>query len=274
MQMEDKKEINLEEQRNIQMELLNEFKNLCDNNNLMYFLGGGTLLGAIRHKGYIPWDDDKDLMMPRRDYENLLKIFNQNCKDNHKLLTYINTKDYYYSFAKVVDTNTTLLEGNLRPIKNLGIYIDIFPIDFLPNDEKEIEKIFKKYSLLYKAISTYKYSDISKVTTNKIKLFAKEIVLCFLKIFNLVPKILKTLDQMAIKYQDTSKVACISGKYAEKEIMPRSFIENYELADFEGEKYKIPKGYDEYLTKHYGNYMELPPEEKRITEHNNLAYWR
>ena len=268
------KEISLEEQRNIQIELLKELKEICDKNNLKYALGGGTLLGAIRHKGYIPWDDDVDLMMPRKDYETLLKIFEENCKENHKILTYINTKDYYYSFAKIVDASTLLKEGGLRPIETLGVYIDVFPIDFLPNDEKSIKKIFKKYNFLYKAISVYKFSDISKVTKNKVKLFFKRITLYFVKAFNLVPKVLKKLDNIAIEYEDTSKVACISGRYAEKEIMPREFIEKYILADFEGEKYKIPEDYDEYLTKHYDNYMELPPEEKRKTEHNNIAYWR
>ena len=268
------KEISLEEQRNIQIELLKELKGICDKNNLKYALGGGTLLGAIRHKGYIPWDDDVDLMMPRKDYEILLKIFEENCKENHKILTYINTKDYYYSFAKIVDTNTSLKEGGLRPIETLGVYIDVFPIDFLPNDEKSIKKIFKEYNFLYKAISAYKFSDISQVPKNKVKLFFKRITLYFVKTFNLIPKVLKKLDHIAIEYEDTSKVACVSGRYAEKEIMPREFIEKYILADFEGEKYKIPEDYDEYLTKHYDNYMELPPEDKRKTEHHNIAYWR
>ena len=274
MEVEGKREVTLEEQKEIQIELLKELRRICDSNNLIYFLGGGTLLGAIRHKGYIPWDDDIDVMMPRKDYESLLKIFDKDCKENHKILTYINTKDYYYSFAKIVDTNTFLKEGGLRPIETLGIYIDVFPIDFLPDDEEKIKKIFKKYSLVYKTIGMYKISDISKVTKNKVKLFSKRIVLCFVKTFNITPKVLKKLDRLAIKYENTSKVACISGRYAEKEIMPRKFIEDYILADFEGEKYKIPKDYDEYLTKHYDNYMELPPEDKRKTEHNNIAYWR
>ena len=166
--MENKKEISLEEQRDIQKELLKELKEICDNNNIIYFLGGGTLLGAIRHKGYIPWDDDVDVMMPRKDYEILLEIFDDNCKENHKILTYINTEDYYYSFAKIVDTNTILHEGKLRTIKEMGIYIDIFPIDFLPDDKKKTEKIFKKYKLLYKIISAYKSFKKTRSNSNTI----------------------------------------------------------------------------------------------------------
>ncbi len=274
METEGKKEITLEEQKNIQLELLGEFKKICDNNNLNYFLGGGTLLGAIRHKGYIPWDDDIDVMMPRKDYQVLLEIFNQNCKNNHKLLTYENTKGYYYSFAKIVNTDTRLEEGGLRVIDDMGIYIDVFPIDFLPDDEKKTKRIFVKYSILYKFILMYKHTNISEVTSSKAKLLIKKVIAYLIVKLKLTKKISEKLDKISIKYNNTGKVACISGRYAEKEIMPELHIQNYKLAEFEGEKYKIPTDYDEYLTKHYGNYMELPPEEKRKAEHNNVAYWR
>ncbi len=266
--------LSLDEQKNIQQELLKEIKRVCEIHNITFFLGGGTLLGAIRHKGYIPWDDDIDIMMPRKDYENLLNNFNIECNDNCKLINYINTHDYYYPFAKIVNTKTILIENEYKQIKDMGVYIDVFPIDFLPDNEKKIKKIMKKYRRIYKLIYMYQYNNISDVTENKVKLFLKKILLMIIKKFKLIPKILKYLDNIAIKYKNTKKVACISGRYAEKEVMPSSYIEDYTLVDFEGEKYKAPIGYDEYLTKHYGDYMKLPPKEKQIKEHDNEVYWR
>ena len=266
--------INIEEQKQIQIEILKEVKKICDSNNLNYYLGGGTLLGAVRHKGYIPWDDDIDIMMLRKDYEKLLEIFNKQCDKKYKLLCYKNTKDYYYPFTKIVNIQTKLEETKLRPIAEMGLFIDVFPIDFLPEEDKKITKIFKSYARWYSLVSVYQAKPEKLTAKSKSKMIIKKIILPILEKFKLYSKILKKIDKIIIKYNNTSKVACITGRYQEKEIMPSSYIAEYKLVDFEGEKYKIPAGYDEYLTKHYGDYMELPPEEKRVKEHDNSAYWK
>ena len=260
--------INLEKQKEIQLEILKEIKNFCNNNNLRYFLSGGTLLGAIRHKGYIPWDDDIDIMMPREDYDKLLANFNEKCNDQLKVLSFINTDGYYYPFAKVVNIKTVLIEDNYREIKDLGIYVDIFPIDYLPDNEKETKKIMQKYKKLNKLIGIYSV-DVDKMTTNKLKLIIKKLILLLIEKGNNYKKILKKIDNIASEYKNTEKVACISGRYFES-----SYIEKSILVDFENEQYTIPVGYEEYLTKHYGDYMQLPPEEKRVKQHENQVYWR
>ena len=181
IKMDNKKYIDIDEQKKIQLEMLKEIRDICDEAGLMYFLGGGTLLGAVRHKGYIPWDDDIDLMMPREDYNKLLKIFNEKCNGKSKLLYYGNLKEYYYPYAKVVNTETRLVELDCRNLDEMGVFIDIFPIDFLPEDDKKIKKIFNKFKFLYRIIATYQLKNLESVTTNKFKLILKKITLPILE---------------------------------------------------------------------------------------------
>jgi len=271
--MEENKKINLEEQKKIQLDILKNFKQICDENDLKYSLGGGTLLGAVRHQGYIPWDDDVDVMMPRKDYEKLLEIFNKQ-DNNFKLISFYNTEDYYYPFAKIVDIRTKLEETEFREIKEMGIYIDVFPIDFLPDNDKTIHKIFSKYKKLQALIGLYQVKDLNKTTNSKIKLMVKKLLLPLLENNKFNKYILQQMDAIGKKYNDTKKVACISGRYLEKEIMPSDYISDYVLLDFEDEKFKAPVGYDAYLTKHYSDYMKLPSKDKQVAGHVNNAYWR
>lgn len=269
-----KKEIEIAEQKKIQINILKETVRVCEENNLIYFLGGGTLLGAVRHQGYIPWDNDIDIMLPRKDYEKLLEIFNRCSKKNYKLLSYKYNKGYYYPFNKIVNINTEVIENKFRRIEELGIYIDVFPIDFLPEENKNIKKIFRYYKFRERIIDVYRTTEIERVTNNKIKLLCKKMLIQIIKKEKIMKKILKQMDEVAQRYDNTSMVACVSGRYMEKEIMPSSYISDYTLVRFEDEEYKIPIGYDEYLTKHYGNYMELPPEEKRIPDHDVTVFWK
>lgn len=273
--MENKLKINVKEQKQIQLLILKELKKVCDDNNIKYFLGGGTLLGAIRHRGYIPWDDDIDVMLLRNDYERLLKIFNDKCKNKeYKLISYKNTKDYYYPFAKIVDMNTKMIEYSCKEISDMGVYIDVFPIDYLPVENRKINKIYRKYKLLNKFLGIYIIDKKDNLTNNKLKKILKKPIKFIIEKFKINTIILKSIDNLGIKNKKTNKVACISGRYFEKEIMSSEYISDYILVEFEGDEYKAPIGYDSYLTKHYGNYMILPPIEKQISNHNNSAYWR
>lgn len=266
--------IDLEQIKRIELDILKETARICEENNLEFFLGGGTLLGAVRHNGFIPWDDDVDIMMPRSDYEKLVEIFNQNCNKHYKLLDYRTENDYYYPFNKIVDLRTKLYEDNFKEIKNMGINIDVFPIDYLPENEKEIEKVFKKFKFYNRMVVYYRTLNKRKSTKNKFLVLPKVVLGFIMSIFNFYRICLKKLDNLCKKYNDTRKVACISGRYLEKEVMDISYIEEKVMMKFEDTEMPIPVGYDDYLTKHYGDYMKLPPKEERVANHNRQVYWR
>ena len=264
------RKLNEKQQKEIQLNILESFVNFCNENHIQYSLGGGTLLGAVRHNGYIPWDDDIDVMMPRKDYEVFLTKYKNN---NFEILDYETVKDYYYPFAKIVDKRTKLIEHNYKHIEKMGIYIDVFPIDYLPSNSNKIAKIFSKYKKYDKAITFYRTEGSIKNSTSVLKKILKIITYCYYKNRLICKMYIKKMNNLGLK-EKSEYVACISGRYLEKEIMPATYIENYVDASFERLKCKIPSGYDLYLTKHYGNYMELPPKEKQIAGHSNIAYWR
>ena len=133
--------LNLEEIQKIELDILIYLDKICKENNIKYYLSSGTLLGAIKYKGFIPWDDDIDVVLFRSDYLKLIDVLGKN-DEKYKILSIYNTEDYYYPFAKLVDTRTVLIE-NSKKIKDMGVYIDIFPIDgyITENIEKEISQL-------------------------------------------------------------------------------------------------------------------------------------
>ena len=267
-------EISFQEEKKYLKEMLLEIKRICDLNKINFFLGGGTLLGAVRHKGFIPWDDDIDIMLPREDYNKLIQVFNEQTKSDFKLIYYKNCKGYYYPYAKIVNQKTKLIENKFQDIEEMGIYIDVFPIDYLPDSENKIKKVFKKYNFYYRLINFYKIKNHKEFTTNKVNIFIKNLIKKFLQKVNLIYYIINKINKICTQYYNTNTVACIMGSYQEKEIMPKSYMDSYVDVEFEGEKYKAPNGYKEYLKKHYGNYMKLPPKDKQIAVHDNTIIWR
>lgn len=263
------KKLNLEEVRAIELEILKYVKKICDNNNLRYFLCGGTLLGAVRHKGFIPWDDDIDIALPRNDYMKLIDIL----KEGHRYrsLSFYNNEDYHYPFAKIVDTHTMLIEYEQYPIKGLGVCIDVFPIDGLPRNSQKIWYHMMKLKICRRmlGLSLQKYPK----SCNIVKYIIKYIVWRFSRIIGW-KRWIRYVERLGTKYDynNGDKVGCIVAGYFEKEIVSKKVFEKAIDVEFEGEIFSAPVGYDEYLTSLYGNYMELPPEKERISHHNSEAY--
>ena len=270
------KPISLEESKKIEFDILCYFADFCDKHGLEYGLGFGTLLGAIRHKGFIPWDDDIDVVMNRNDYNKLIEIFNRE-KDEESPYYLVSPYDKggVHSFVKVIDTRTIKREdGYTYKHLELGIDIDVFPVDGVPTDEKEFYLFYKKLVSVYTKFNILKESYHNK-PINNLKLFVKKALI--LLSCGSPKRLLKKAEKLHAQYpyESSEFVRTIEGPYAEKGgKVEKTSYEGTVLVDFEGRKFKAPKGYHEILTSIYGDYMQLPPIEQRITHHLNQTYWK
>ena len=257
--------IDLDELKSIQLDLLQKTVDFCDSNGLRYFLCGGTLIGAIRHKGYIPWDDDIDIAMPRQDYDLFVKSFNQS--DNYYQVVNLDTNsEYAYCFAKVFDKRTVLKEL-FYPGDTFGVCIDVFPADGVAN-AAQIYKI----KLLRKFLNTKKANYYHRTLLKKvINTIGKIVLLPFS-----AHQIARWMDNEARKYSFGSlpNAGVIANPFGPGEMVDKSVFATDIYQEFEGRKYRVPVGYDTWLRSIYGDYMQLPPEEDRVTHHTFKAWWR
>ena len=269
------KAIDTKELRSLLLELLDYYVSICEQNNIRYFLGGGTILGAIRHKGFIPWDDDIDVMMPRSDYNKFIGIVTNIPNSRYSFLYHKNTKNYGFTFGKLQVNDTVLIEGDLfEKFGNIGVHIDIFPIDGLPSESKAIERHFSRIMF---------YRDLVAIATTKTiwrKPYFSKILRIILQytFFKIVPTrhIVDSMESYLSRFDfDKSNfVACLVGSYGRKELMNKDQVDSYILVTFESKKYRVPIGYDKYLKDHYGDYMKLPPAEKQHGHSNRTIYWK
>lgn len=259
------KTIDTKKLKQIQVELLNSVADFCENNHIEYFLAYGTLIGAVRHKGFIPWDDDIDLVMKREDYEKFINTFNNHYKD-YKVYTCKNTSWYPFPYAKISNLNTVLKEENDNMTGEIGVNIDLFPLDFLPKDRKILKKIKFQYNMLM----------LKSIRINKERSLAKNTVLRTSKVLfkgKSANSIANQIDQMAKdSYEKTDVIGNMVFTEKATDYAQASAFKSSENAEFEGRMYSIPKGYHEWLTNFYGDYMALPPEESQVTHHNFVAY--
>lgn len=264
--------IEIEELKRIQLEILIQVRDFCDKNKLMYFLAYGTLLGAVRHKGYIPWDDDIDIMMPRKDYEIFINSFNGNVS-NMKVAAPELDKNYYAPYANVFDLRTSLNEPYLHHrINNMGVKIDLFPIDSVPDDHEKYLKLCKRTKLLnsLRGIKVSRLSYYSGIT--KIKLVIMKLA-CSLIPFHYIHNLIM-LNGQAYNQKETNFVDITVFMTIINRRFPKDVINNFTEVEFEGLKFKAPKDYDKCLKSLFGDYMKLPPVEKRIALHNFTASWK
>lgn len=251
--------------KQIQIQILKEFADYCDKNNLVYFLGYGTLLGAVRHKGFIPWDDDIDLVMPRGDYDKFIKKFNKKSK-NLEVLDILNEPTYSFSFAKLSDKSTFIKEGTDIAFDKLGVNIDIFPLDGVSSDLKEQKRKVKQIKIYRKILDFKNISIVRKRAFYKnIILFLGKTIFYFIDYQKIVKKIVDSAKEL--NYDDSNTVACLVWNYGAKEIMSKEIFSKSTKLEFENDLYNVPQDYDKYLKNIYGDYMILPPEEKRISHH-------
>lgn len=254
------KEVSLTEMHQLQLRIMDCIHEYCVSNNIRYSLGGGTLLGAIRHKGFIPWDDDMDIMMPRPDYERFIKGFHKQynyCEVQH----WRYDKSYYLPWAKVYDNRTVLQEKCLRT----GVYIDIFPIDGIPSEEHH-----DQYARGY---GKRAWRPMVFTRPFRERPFKWKIVSLILLPKNFFHRLCDSY-LMQYDFETSPCTGCTTGSYGKLEYMGPDTFKKYIDMDFEGRKLKAIAEYDAYLTKHYGDYMQLPPEEKQVSHHKYECWWK
>lgn len=270
--------VSSDEMKEIEIEILKYIKRVCENNGLKYYLAYGTLIGAVRHNGFIPWDDDIDIIMPREDYKKLATIINsENNQKQFKLVSVDTENDFTAPLAKVIDTRTKLVQhyGFFEKVE-LGVYVDVFIVDGVPGDFE----VGKKYYL-------EAYDIYQKWAKANLKLFPpgmKKSKSILLWIYSIPYKIkgykywLTKLEKHNSQYSfyDTEFVSVLEAgtKEPEKNVWPQRCFGNKGIVLFEGEEYAAPEDYDYLLKSEYGDYMQLPPLEKRISHHQYDAYWK
>ena len=272
-------QLTTDESKKIELEILKSFKRFCNDNGLNYYLCGGTMIGAVRHSGFIPWDDDIDVIMPRPDYRRFIEIFPKDGINSYKLLSPYTVKDCCIVYSKLYDTKTVKYDKEYaEKYWKYGVDIDIFPTDGVPSDDKECERYFRKQyrdfhkflalvggfyfsgSLPKKAIK-YLYTFIIKLL-GRIKLLdANEIAM----------RINERAEEYTIEASNRIAIS-IFPHYGKKEIVDKNgFLRKMEMK-FEDDYFTVPSNYDEYLTSLYGDYMKYPPIEKQVTHHLSDFY--
>lgn len=258
---------NIELLHEADLEIVKKVVDLCDRYQLMYYMLGGSMLGAIRHKGFIPWDDDMDLGMPRRDYERFLELAPKELGNSLKIVNYKTDSDYHYYITRVLDINSKVVESRFESEgKYTNLSIDIFPLDGTPNNFI-LRKWYCFKLMSHRAMASLHYKNVIAI---KKRTWQERLLLWIMlklpteKMFNhynqleKCDNLLKEYEMFVSQYSGN-----MMGAYKTKELIPTEWYGTSSFYDFEGLKLRGIKEYDKYLTQLYGDYMQLPPEDQR-----------
>ena len=265
------KKMTNKELKKCMLDILEYIDGVCRKHKIKYSLYYGSLIGAIRHKGIIPWDDDIDLIMLNKEYEKLVKVLKKE-KGRYQFVDHSTNSSYVLTFGKVVDTKTFIKQDNIDEGNMNGVYVDIFSFNNIPDKPSK----FYYYRLLFYQLLLYSYVETG--VDKKDKLYIVK------KVRNFVARILgkeflyKKYDNLCKKYND-KKRDCLMSNWPEyqrpinEEICYRKNYKDYMDVDFDGIKAMIIKNYDEVLKAYYGDYMTPPPKDKQVF-HGYDAYWK
>lgn len=256
--------LEIDDIKRISLDGLKYFHRFCEENNLTYYLGYGSLLGAIRHKGFIPWDDDIDLLMPRKDYDKLLALKTKVDNDEWELFSSITNDGYFFDFAKLANKKTEYFPSRFKSGLLYGVPIDIFPMDLVidKNDRDALKNGFNRM----KMSNCFLFAG-QKPT---IKDFIKSSIKCVL--FGSFKKVSRKFEDQVVYIEDGNYYASIFAPTCD--MWKKEDFDNKELKQFEDCEFWVPGNWDSILKETYKEYMRLPPESERVYKHEILACFK
>lgn len=266
------KQISIQEIKQTELGILHYIDRVCQANGLRYVLAYGTLLGAVRHQGFIPWDDDIDIMMPREDYKRFLDITHKTTDSRYVTASMEHTKGYYYEFAKVYDNRTRIEEKGVTAIDGMGVYVDIFPMDYRPKHyawHKTRIDILRRLKVAAVWTELPRTNPIIKPLVWLVwKTASKTGYAYFLqKMQRIVTRTASTPSDSLVFYLACNRISYPADMFDKREYA------SFETTENRGGRFPIPACYNACLTAEYGaDYMQLPPEDKRIV-HGFYAEW-
>ena len=261
----------------ILLQIMDEIHRVCIKNNLRYYLIGGSALGAKRHNGIIPWDDDIDIAMPREDYQKFIHIYSQELNSKFMVLSPEIVKDFRFPHALVVLKDSMIaykVEANRPEMKRYGIFVDILPLDCCPMDirqqlrqENDLKKI--------KRIKYYKYFPIHE-ENSKFVVIVKKLIRALFSIYT-INYLNRRQQRIMQRYNNNQDALCwcsMASHYSYKKLMmPIGYFGTPKLVDFSGRQYLVPERLEDYLVHLFGNYYELPSVEKQEAQINSIEYY-
>lgn len=265
------KKIDLEELKVIQMDVLEAIHTFCIDNDIRYSLACGTLLGAVRHKGYIPWDDDIDIYLLREDYNKLMRLFPQQYNGWCRIVSLDRDDNWDRCYAKAYDDRTVFVENAVYN-KTIGVGIDVYPIDNVPDSEKGW-RIYNKIRRQFQKLSWFKWMKVLEGRSfykNMVVYIVKGMLFCISS--RRMAMLLNRIAQLFNKEKRIYVFETCQGMYGKNRFKKDCFNDIKEIP-FEDRKFMAFSNYDEYLSNHFGNYMALPPKEKQVLHHDYQAYW-
>lgn len=256
------------------LDILKAFMKICKDNELTYYCCAGTAIGAVRHHGIIPWDDDIDVIMPRPDYDRLLEIAKTANFGKYEIITPYDDETYPLYFSKISNRNTTLIEDRQIPCV-IGLYVDIFPLDATDDDVAKARRLKDRYTKIINrlnAVSTHntfgEYLSLLKKKEEWGRFAIK--TLAFFCRSALRRHLIRQMDRLShlYDYDKAKNVQVYTGSYGHREVFPKSWLGKGKEFPFEDTTVLLPECYDEYLRHFFNDYMQFPPVEQRIEKHN------
>ena len=256
------------------LDILKAFMQICDKHGLRYYCCAGTAIGAVRHHGIIPWDDDIDVIMPRPDYDRLLEIAKREDFGKYEIISPYSDPTYPLYFSKLSDRTTTLIEERERPCV-IGLFVDIFPLDATDDDIDEAKRLKDKYTKIINrlnAVSTHNtFGEYMHLLTDPKEWgrFAIKTLAFFCRT-TIRRRLIAQMDEISHRYDydQARNVQVYTGSYGYMEVFPKEWLGDGKMFPFEDTEVPLPQEYDKYLRHFFGDYMQLPPVEQRVEKHH------